>query len=67
MKQLSWWWLIAIVVMNVLALHMGITTKVDSEDPRVRALQGYARNAGFIIGIGGWLFAIKVLLFLLDQ
>ena len=67
MKQLSWGWFIGIVIINILALYMGITTKVDSADPRVRMLKGHARNVGFIVGIGGWLIAIRVLLILLKQ
>jgi hypothetical protein len=65
--SLSWGWFVGIVVTNIFALYIGITTKVDSDDPRVRMLQGYARGGGFIIGIGGWLIAIRVLLILLKR
>lgn len=67
MNQLSWGWLIGVVAMNIVALYIGISTKVDSDDPRVRMFQGYARNGGLIIGIGGWLIAIRVLLILLER
>jgi hypothetical protein len=59
----SWWTLGALVVINVSALSLALSTKPSSPDapPAARMFTRMARNTGFIVGIGGWVPAILLL------
>ena len=64
----SWWMLAAVVAMNMVALHMGLTTKVvpREQSPLAYMCLRMAKNTGLIIGIGGWIPAIVILMKLLN-
>lgn len=69
MSQPTWGMFGALVIINLLALRLGLTTRVGpkANDPRPRMLRTMARNTGLIIGIGGWVPAIGMLVDLLKR
>jgi len=69
MEQPSWATLVVIVVTNVVALYIGLTTKPgpDKPDSAAYQLKSWARIGGLMIGIAGWIPAFRLLLDLLNQ
>jgi hypothetical protein len=63
----SWGELIASVIVNLVALHIALTTKAGPWKPNDIGyiLRRYARTGGFIIGIGGWFGTVHLLAILL--
>ena len=69
MSEPTWGWFGALVVINLLGLLLGTTTKVGQGggDPRADMFRQIARRTGRIIGIGGWLPTILMLMDLLKR
>ena len=69
MSELTWGWLLAIVVASVVSLTLGLTAKkeIPGGDPLVNMFRRIQRRTGLIIGIGGWIGAIRILIDLLKR
>jgi hypothetical protein len=57
----TWESLLGMVALCISSLLMALTTSVDpNSPPAAQMFQRYARNVGWIFGVGGWLIVIRL-------
>ena len=68
MTQMTWADLLVLAVVNVFSLIVGLSTHpIEGANPRVNMFRRMRRNIGLIIGIGGWIPAVRILIDLLTR
>ena len=69
MEEYTWRGFVLLVVVNLASLYVGITTKPGPKNNKDMGyiFRRYARTVGLMIGIGGWIPAIRLLFILLER
>ena len=68
MAELTWGWLLVVVVASGVSLAIGLTIKeIPGDDPTANTLRRIARKTGLILGVCGWIGAIRILIDLLHR